>query len=141
MLARQLASLLGEEARKTDLSEWAFDDIAERFERLRGFRLLPVGRTKNVTHLKPSEIVAGILSIATVKPGYAGLAATVLRVLRPVGGPDASFQGCATLGQALEAALTDQTALDALKFAFRIAKCTPTRMAVRQLCIVPAMRF
>ena len=49
MLAKRLASLLTEESRKTDLSEWAFDDIAERFEKLRGFGLLPIGRTKNIT--------------------------------------------------------------------------------------------
>jgi hypothetical protein len=75
MLAKRLASLLTEESRKTDLSEKAFDDIAERFEKLRGFRLLPIGRTKNITHLTTAQIVAGILSIATAKPGYAGLAA------------------------------------------------------------------
>jgi toxin ParE1/3/4 len=49
MLAKRLASLLTEESRKTDLSEWAFDDIAERFEKLRGFGLLPIGWTKNIT--------------------------------------------------------------------------------------------
>jgi len=30
-------------------SSFAFDDIAERFEKLRGFRLLPICRTKNIT--------------------------------------------------------------------------------------------
>ena len=84
MLAKRLASLLAEESRKTDLSEWAFDDIAERFEKLRGFRLLPIGRTKNITHLTTAQIVAGILSIATAKPGYAGLAAKALSGLCPV---------------------------------------------------------
>jgi len=49
MLAKRLASLLTKESRKTDLSEWAFDDIAERFEKLRRFRLLRIGRTKNIT--------------------------------------------------------------------------------------------
>jgi hypothetical protein len=79
-----------------------------------GFRLLPVGRTKNVTHLTPSQIAAGILSIATAKPGYAGLAAKVLSELRPVGGLEGSFEQCENLGKALEAALTNEAALNSL---------------------------
>ncbi len=74
MLANALASILSEEFRKTDVSGWTHGDISERFEQLRGYRLLPTGRTKNVTHLSPAEIAAGILSMATVKTGFAGLA-------------------------------------------------------------------
>lgn len=114
MLANALASILSDEFRKTDVSGWAFADIAERFERLRGYRLLPTGRTKNVTHLSPAEIVAGILSAVTVKPGFAGLAAHTLIRLNPVGGPSASFHGGETLGQSLQALVTNSEALSDL---------------------------
>jgi hypothetical protein len=92
MFARRFESLLSEEVGKTDLSQCMPDDISQRFENLRGSRLLPAGRTKNVTHLTVAQMAAAILSITTVKPGYAGLAAKILSGLRPVGGVDASFQ-------------------------------------------------
>jgi hypothetical protein len=114
MLARRFESLLAEEVVKTDLSGRAPDDVAQRFESLRGFRLLPVGRTKNATHLSLTQIAAAILSIATVKPGYAGLAAKVLSGLRPVGGVEASFQKSATFGEAVECLLENSTSLDSL---------------------------
>lgn len=102
MLARRLESLLAGQIAKTDLSQRTPGDMMQRFESLRGHRLLPVGRTKNATHLSPAQIATAILSTATVKPGYAGLAATILSSLRPVGGVAASFQGCATLCEAVE---------------------------------------
>jgi hypothetical protein len=114
MLARRLASLLEGEIIKTDLSERAPDDLSQRFECLCGYRLLPAGRTKNATHLSLSQIVAAILSIATVKPGYAGLAATILKDLRPVGGPEVSFQGSPTFGGALECLLENPSAFASL---------------------------
>jgi hypothetical protein len=71
-----------------------------------------VGRRQTVEGVR--KLVAGILSIATAKPGYAGLAAKALSGLCPVGGPDASFQRCENFGKALEVALTDEAALDSL---------------------------
>jgi hypothetical protein len=114
MLAKQLEFLLAEKAAKTDLSQRAPDDVARRFENLRGCRLLPTGRKKNVMHLSLAQIATAILSIATLKPEYAGLAGTVLGKLRPVGGADASFQGCATLGSAVERLIENHAALDSL---------------------------
>jgi len=102
MLARRLESLLAKEFAKTDLSQRLPDDMVQRFDSLRGHRLLPVGRIKNATHLSHTQIAAAILSIATVKPGFAGLAVTILSKLRPVGGAAASFEACATLGEAVE---------------------------------------
>jgi hypothetical protein len=81
---------------------------------LRGYRLLPAGRTKNVTHLSPAQMAAAVLSVATVKPGFAGLAGKVLSGLRPVGGVQASFQGCATLGVAVESLLGNPVLADSL---------------------------
>jgi hypothetical protein len=114
MLARRLESPLAGEVMKTDLSGRAPDDVAQRFESLRGYRLLPAGRTKNATHLSTTQIVAAVLSLATVKPGYAGLAAKMLANLRPVGGIDASFQQSRTFGKAIERILESAAALDSL---------------------------
>ncbi|HWF95204.1 MAG TPA: methylamine utilization protein MauJ [Xanthobacteraceae bacterium] len=114
MLARRFESLLAEETGKTDLSQRAPDDIPRRFESLRGYRLLPTGRTKNVTHLTLSQIATAILSVATVKPGYAGLAGTILTKLHAVGGVDASFHGCVDLGGAVERLIESPTARESL---------------------------
>lgn len=114
MLARRFESLLADEVGKTDLGQRAPDDIPLRFESLRGSRLLPTGRTKNVTPLSISQMATTILSVATVRPGFAGLAGKVLRSLLPVGGEEDSFQRCATLGDAIERLLQDSAALDTL---------------------------
>ena len=112
MFARRFEALLSEEVAKTGLGQRFRDDVLRRFESLRGFRLLPTGRAKNVMHLSFPQMAAAILSIATVKPGYAGLAGKVLSGLRPVGGIDASFQGCGSLGSAVECLLRNSAALD-----------------------------
>jgi hypothetical protein len=114
MLARRFESLLAQEVAKTDLAQRMPDDIARRFESLRGFRLLPTGRTKNTTQLSLGQIATAILSIATVRPGFAGLAGKVLSNLRPVEGVDASFQRSPTLGSALECLFENSVALDSL---------------------------
>jgi len=114
MLARSLESMLAEETAKTELGQRMPDDMPLRFESLRGFRLLPVGRTKNATHLSVSQIAAAILATATAKPGFAGLAGKILTSLRPVGGEEASFHGCATLGRAIECLLENPAACSTL---------------------------
>jgi hypothetical protein len=58
--------------------------------------------------------VSGILSIATVKPGFAGLVSEILNDLRPVGGIEASFERCVTFGKAVEAVLDNSKALDSI---------------------------
>jgi len=112
MYARRFESLLAEEVGKTDLSQRAPDDMPLRFESLRGYRLLPSGRTKNVTPLSLAQMATAILAIATVKPGYAGLAGKTLSSLRSVGGVEASFQRCVTLGSAVQCLLQSPAALD-----------------------------
>ena len=114
MFARRFESLLAEEVAKTDLSQRAPDDMPQRFESLRGYRLLPAGRTKNVTPLSLAQMATAILAIATVRPGYAGLAGKTLSSLRPVGGVEASFQKSATLVSAVECLLQIPVALDSL---------------------------
>ncbi|MEY2527467.1 MAG: hypothetical protein QOE73_2238 [Verrucomicrobiota bacterium] len=114
MYAKRFESLLAGKVGKTHLSQRAPDDMRQRFESLRGYGLLPAGRTKNVTPLSHSQMAATILAIVTAKPGYAGLAGKTLSGLRPVGGLEASFQKCATFGNAVEALLQNPAALDSL---------------------------
>lgn len=114
MYSKRFESLLAAEVGKTDLSQRAPDDMPQRFESLRGYRVLPAGRTKNVTPLSFSQMAATILAIATVKPGFAGLAGKTLANLRPVGGINASFQDSPTLGNAVERLLQDPAALYSL---------------------------
>jgi hypothetical protein len=114
MYAKQFESLLAVEIGKTDLSQRAPDDVSRRFESLRGYCLLPAGRTKNVTPLSFQQMATAILAMATVRPGYAGFAGNTLSNLRPVGEVDASFQNYLTLGIAVESLLQNPTALDSL---------------------------
>ena len=112
MYAKRFESLLAEQIGQTDLSSRAADDMSQRFESLRGYRLLPSGRAKNVTPLTPSQMAATILATVTAKPGFAGLAGKTLSNLRPVGGAEASFAQCSSLGNAVETLLQNPTALD-----------------------------
>ena len=114
MLARQLQSFLDEHLNKTDMSPRPPGDTEKRFESLRGCRLLPTGRTKNVTHLTRSQIVAAVAGITTENPNYAGFAAIGLTGLRPVGGTAASFNQSETFGAALERLLFDDGATSSL---------------------------
>src|ERR1700693_6357440 len=112
MYARRFESLLAEEVSKTNFSQRTPEDMPQRFESLRGYHLLPTGRTKNTIPLSLPQMATTILAIATVKPGYAGLAGKTLSNLQPVGGVKASFQESVTLRGAVESLLQDPTALD-----------------------------
>jgi hypothetical protein len=114
MIAKRLEAILANEAEDTDISKRSPADMVQRFQCLREYGLLPKGRGKNAQPLSRVEIVAGILSIASVKPGFAGHAAIVLTDLRPVGGTEASFERCSTFGKAVEAVLENSKALDSL---------------------------
>jgi hypothetical protein len=61
MFARNLETFLRGEFAKTGLQHRPFEDISQRFESLRGYRLLPQGRGKNTTVLTLNQIVAGFL--------------------------------------------------------------------------------
>jgi hypothetical protein len=105
MFAKRLESFLAQEISKTGLSARAFDDVPKRFEALRGCALLPRGRGKNSKPLSLREIVAAILSIVPVQPGFAGFGVLGFTKLHPVGGVDASFERCQTLGAVIETIL------------------------------------
>jgi hypothetical protein len=114
MISKRLETFLAIASAKVDISQRSPADMVQRFQALRGYGLLPKGRGKNAQHLSPTQIVAGILSIIPVKPGFAGLVSKVLMNLRPVGGVNASFKQCPTFGKALEAILEAPDALDSI---------------------------
>jgi hypothetical protein len=114
MIAKRLEAILANEAEDTDISQRSPADMVQRFQCLREYGLLPKGRGKNAQPLSLAEIVAGTLSIVTVKPGFSGHAAIILTDLRPVGGIEASFERCITFGKAVEAVLDKSNALDSL---------------------------
>lgn len=106
MFASRLSSFLAEEVRRVDISRRRPSDLKERFERLRGNALLPVGRRKNVQHLTPKQVAAGILSVVAEQPGFAGTVCISLLGLRPVGGVAASFAQSGTFGEAIESLIS-----------------------------------
>lgn len=71
------------------------DQTRERFDRLRGYNLLPRGRENAGVRLSNEQIANAILAFAHPMPGFAGHASLILGDLRPVGGPEASFK-CAS---------------------------------------------
>jgi hypothetical protein len=78
MYTVNLEAFLTRETRTIDLHPRAFVDVSQRFESLRGYRLLPSGRGRTTAPLTPSHLAAGLLSLSTAWPGYAGMAAHTL---------------------------------------------------------------
>ena len=114
MIAKQLENILRNEASKTGISERSSAEMVQRFQSLRGFGFLPKGRGKSAQQLSVTQVVSGILSIVTVKPGYSGLVTKILMKLRPVGGESASFNQATTFGKALEMILQNDDLLETL---------------------------
>ena len=80
-------------------------EMVQRFQKLRDNRLLPTSRGRNAEDITADEVVSGLLSVIDERPGFAGLTASTLRSLRPVGTPADAFAKAATFGAALRAAL------------------------------------
>ena len=78
-----------------------FRATEERFERLRGNRLLPVGRENAGVRLSDEQIASAVLAFSHPAAGWAGHASLVFGDLRPVGGITASFEGASNLLEAL----------------------------------------
>jgi hypothetical protein len=75
----------------------AFEQTKQRFEKLRGCRLLPQGRENAGVRLSNEHISSAVLGFVHRLPGFAGHASLILGQLRPVGGTQASFGGKPTL--------------------------------------------
>lgn len=115
MIARELETIIEHQISKFGISNQPYGHIAQRFESLRAYGLLPMGRARNSQHLAHEQIASGILSIIAASVGFAGHAALILKALRPVGGVKASLNQRETFGAALEAILQNENgALDRL---------------------------
>lgn len=83
MLAKRLEGLIANEYRYSDIAQRTDAEMIQRFQKLRDSKLLPTSRGKNAEDLTNQAIVAGVLSIVTAKPGFAGLAAMPVRQKTP----------------------------------------------------------
>jgi len=128
MKAKVLESLLANES-------GYFSDLVTRFQALRSFRLLPNARGRNAETLHPDQIVSGILSVVSDKPGFAGTVTKGLRGLKPVGLPEDAFAGAATLAAALQAILDRPELLDQL-VEVRLGDSDPVRHMSTSAAIV-----
>lgn len=77
------------------------DRTKERFERLRGYSLLPRGRENAGIRLTDQQITNAVLAFGHIRPRYGGHASLVLGQLKPVGGTAASFHNAANLREAI----------------------------------------
>ncbi len=108
MIAKHLESLLANAMGRRHA------EMVQRFQCLRNFSCLPKSRGRNAEHLDPAGIVAGLCSIVSEKPGFAGVMTKVIRSLQPVGGTSASFGGASTFGEALTSLFHDEQLLGSL---------------------------
>ena len=108
MKARQLQTVLGSALKVSEA------EMVQRFQKLRDINLLPVSRGRNAEYINSDAVVSGLLSIIDERPGFAGMTAKTLRVLRPVGSADSAFAKATTFADALRALLDSEASLDAL---------------------------
>jgi hypothetical protein len=108
MIARELETIIERQISKFGISNQPHGHIAQRFESLRAYGLLPIGRKRNSHHLTHEQIVSGVLSIVPSNVGYSGHTALILKALKPVGSVKASFNRTETFGAALEAILKNE---------------------------------
>jgi hypothetical protein len=102
LFAKNLERVLHDYLLTSDVSSDDRNDIATRFESLRGYGRLPRGRENRTQHLTPQEIASSILGLVPVRPRWAGHGAVVLSGLRPVGGVRVSFMSAPNLIAAIE---------------------------------------
>ena len=85
-------------------------EIIERFNSLRGSNLLPRGRERREQRLSSQQIASAVLSLVSVRPGWAAHGALILKDLHPVGGEGASFENAPSLIDAVIQLLDNQLA-------------------------------
>lgn len=102
MFAKNLEAVLFDLLKEADTTYPLRDEIARRFDALRGSRLLLSGRQHRAARLGKREISSAILGLVPVAPGWAGHAATLLSKLRPVGGRGASYAEAPNLAGAVQ---------------------------------------
>jgi hypothetical protein len=114
MYASNLQELLFHCSERSDMSPQVFVDFAERFNGLRSYGHLPKGRDQHKRLLTPIQITSAILGLVPTRPSWAGLGATILKSLSPVGGPKGGFYETASLIDAIALLLTDTGARESL---------------------------
>ncbi|WP_120496647.1 methylamine utilization protein MauJ [Kiloniella sp. EL199] len=115
MIARQLERIIENQISKFSISNQPQGHIAQRFESLRSFGLLPSGKIRNSQHLTLEQIVSGVLSIISSRADFAGHTSLIIKSLKPVGGDKVSFMGTKSLCKALETLLNiNENALNSL---------------------------
>jgi hypothetical protein len=107
MYASNLQELLLNCCERSDMSPQAFEELTERFNKLRSYGHLPKGRDNRKHLLTPQQIAVAILGLVPTRPSWAGHGATVLKTLSPVGGPRAGFHNTTSLINAMALLLTD----------------------------------
>ena len=107
MYAKNLENLLANFMSGSDVSATDHADMSTRFDSLRSYGRLPRGRERREQLLTVEQVANALLCLASSRPGWAGLATIVLSLLKPVGGPDASFCGTANLREAVKLMLKD----------------------------------
>lgn len=108
MLAKQLAQILTELCRGSDVTTDTLLDMDQRFESLRGYGRLPQGRENRGRPLDNKHVVAALLGLTAAKPGWAGHVATITAKLKPIGGRTGVFGKGETLTDALSNLLDDK---------------------------------
>lgn len=119
MYAKELSFLLHQE-----LSELrSYDETLERFERLRACGQIPRSRDQAALRLTNEQIARAILGYVPTQSGWAGHVALVMGSLRPVGGVSTSFEGAASLSEAMAALFSKESNCDTLvSFTLSIAQ-------------------
>src|SRR4051812_41356040 len=108
MYAKNLEGILQLLSRGMEVSYTDPAEIAERFKSLRGSALLPRGHERREQRLTSREIACAVLSLVSVRPGWAAHGAVVLQNLHPVGGSEASFENAASLIEAIVRLIDDK---------------------------------
>ena len=116
MYASNLEQLLFELAGSADVSPGNRSDMARRFDSLRSYGRLPMGRENHTSFLSDEQIAAAILGLASDKPGWAGHVSLLLGNLVPVGGQEAALFGASTLLDAIGRLVADDIARQSLIF-------------------------
>jgi hypothetical protein len=114
MLSKQLADILTDLCRASDVTVDRSIDMDRRFVSLRGYGRLPRGRENRSRPLTDKQIVAALFGLVATQPGWAGHVAAILERLQPVGGKTEAFGGAATITDALSHLLLDANARQTL---------------------------
>lgn len=114
MFAKSLERVLRRLLTGADLTGVDAEDLAVRFDALRGSAFLPRGRERRDSRLTSLQIANAVLGLTAQRPRWAAQACAVLARLQPIGGANAPALREASLRELIARLLDDETARDAL---------------------------